>query len=315
MNKKNLAFVTGLSLLLGLVSLVGFKNSSVLPAKAEVIESKITVDPNNCWGGGSESYKVAAYIFDDNSHSDWTDLVTITAPCTYVELPFKIEFEARFIRLYRYDIDFSKENWKVDPTGEHYSDYGWTTTPVLNKVYDVEFVNSNNLSVINIILENDTYGFNSVPNMVHQIYLPDESTWSSEEVYLTTIKENSLHHTEYSVEVELKENDLIKLERYFDNIDESKITLDDSVSPTDLEYWAVGSNKGFDCKGEGIYTLRLDNKDQTIEISKAPIPAPIPTPESKTYIYVVVIISSLTGVALVVGLVLILRKHKKNKIK
>ena len=48
MNKKNLAFVTGLSLLLGLVSLAGFKNTSVLPAKAEVIESKITVDPNNC---------------------------------------------------------------------------------------------------------------------------------------------------------------------------------------------------------------------------------------------------------------------------
>lgn len=315
MNRKNLAFVTGLSLLLGLVSLVGFKNNTVLPAKAEVIENKITVDPNNCWGGGSESYKVAAYIFDDNSHSDWTDLVTINTPSTYVELPFKIEFEARFIRLYRYNVDFSKENWEVDPTGEHYSDYGWTTTPVLNMVHDVEFKNSNNLSVINIILENDNYGFNSVPNMVHQIYLPDESTWRSEEVYLTTVKENSLHHTEYSVEVELKENDLIKLERYFDNIDESKITLDDSVSDTDLEYWDNGTNKGFDCKSEGIYTLRLDYKDQTIEISKAPIPAPIPTPESKTYIYVVVIVSSLTGVILLAGLVLILRKHKKNKIK
>lgn len=315
MNKKNLAFVTGLSLLLGLVSLVGFKNTSVLPAKAEVIESKITVDPNNCWGGGSESYKVAAYIFDDNSHSKWTDLVTIAAPSTYVELPFKIEFEARFIRLYRYNVDFSKENWEVDPTGEHYSDYGWSVSPVLNKVYDVEFTNSNNLSIINIILENDSYGLNSVPNMVHQIYLPDESTWSSEDAYLTIVKENSLHHTEYSVEVELKENDLIRLERYFDNIDESKITLDDSVSSTDLEYWDNGTNKGFDCKSKGIYTLRLDYKDQTIEISKAPIPAPIPTPESKTYIYVAIIIASVTGVALAVGLVLILRKHKKNKIK
>lgn len=315
MNKKNLAFVTGLSLLLGLVSLVGFKNTSVLPAKAEVIESKITVDPNNCWGGGSESYKVAAYIFDDNSHSDWTDLVTVTAPSTYVELSFKIEFEARYIRLYRYNVDFSKENWEVDPTGEHYSDYGWSVSPVLNKVYDVEFTNSNNLSVINIILENDSYGLNSVPSMVHQIYLPDESTWSSEDAYLTIVKENSLHHTEYSVEVELKENDLIRLERYFDNIDESKITLDDGVSDTDLEYWDNGTNKGFDCKSKGLYTLRLDYKDQTIEISKTPIPAPIPTPESKTYIYVAIIIASVTGVALAVGLVLILRKHKKNKIK
>ena len=315
MNKKNLAFATGLSLLLGLVSLVGFKNTSVLPAKAEVIESKITVDPNNCWGGGSESYKVAAYIFDDNSHSDWTDLVTITAPSTYVELSFKIEFEARYIRLYRYNVDFSKENWEVDPTGEHYSDYGWSVSPVLNKVYDVEFTNSNNLSIINIILENDSYGLNSVPNMVHQIYLPDESTWSSEDAYLTIVKENSLHHTEYSVEVELKENDLIRLERYFDNIDESKITLDDSVSSTDLEYWDNGTNKGFDCKSKGLYTLRLDYKDQTIEISKTPIPAPIPTTESKTYIYVAIIIASVTGVALVAGLVLILRKHKKNKIK
>jgi hypothetical protein len=315
MNKKNLAFVTGLSLLLGLVSLVGFKNTSVLPAKAEVIESKITVDPNNCWGGGTESYKVAANIFDDNSHSDWTDLVTITAPSTYVELPFKIEFEASFIRLYRYNVDFSKENWEVDPTGEHYSDYGWSVSPVLNIVHDVEFENSNNLSVINIILENDTYGLNSVPNMVHQIYLPDESTWSSEEVYLTTVKENSLHHTEYSAEVELKENDLIKLERYFDGVTESKITLDESVSSTDVEYWESGSNKGLECKSEGIYTLRLDYKDQTVEISKAPIPAPVPTPESKTYIYVAIIIASVTGVALAVGLVLILRKHKKNKIK
>lgn len=151
--------------------------------------------------------------------------------------------------------------------------------------------------------------------MVHQIYLPDESTWRSEDVYLTSVKENSLHHTEYSVEVELKENDLIRLERYFDNIDESKITLDDSVSDTDLEYWDNGTNKGFDCKSKGIYTLRLDYKDQTIEISKTPIPAPIPTPESKTYIYVAIIIASVTGVALAVGLVLILRKHKKNKIK
>ncbi len=155
--------------------------------------------------------------------------------------------------------------------------------------------------------------------MVHQIYLPDQSTWESEDVYLKTVKENSLHHTEYSVEVELKENDLIRLERYFDNIDESKITLDDSVSDTDLEYWAEGSNKGFDCKGEGIYTLRFDYKEQTIEISKAPIPAPTPTPtptpENKTYIYVVIIVASVTAVALLAGLVLILRKHSKNKAK
>ena len=108
MNKKNLIFVTGLSLLLGLVSLVGIKNTCVLKTEATLIENKITVDPNDCWGGGSENYKVAAYIFDDNSHSAWTDLATITAPSTYVELPFKIEFEARFIRLYRYNVDFSK---------------------------------------------------------------------------------------------------------------------------------------------------------------------------------------------------------------
>jgi len=310
MNKKNLAFVTGLSLLLGFVSLAGFKNSTVLPAKAEIIESKITVDPNNCWGGGSESCKVAAYISDDDSHSVWTELVTINAPSTFIELPFKLEFNALYIKVYRYNVDFSKENWEVDPKGEHYADYGWTVSPVLNKTNNIEFNDINK-----IILENDNYGLNRVPSMVHQIYLPDESTWSSEDVYLTTVKENSLHHTEYSVEVELKENDLIRLERYFDGVTDSKITLDDSVSDTDLEYWDNGTNRGFDCKSKGIYTLRLDYKDQTIEISKAPIPAPIPTPESKTYIYVVVIVSSVTGVILVAGLVLILRKHKKNKIK
>lgn len=310
MNKKNLAFVTGLSLLLGLVSLVGFKNSTVLPAKAEVTESKITVDPNNCWGGGSESYKAAAYISDDDSHSVWTDLVTINAPSTFIELPFKLEFNALYIMVYRYNVDFSKENWELDPKGEDYVDYGWSVSPVLNKTNNIEFNDINK-----IILENDNYGLNRVPSMVHQIYLPDQSTWSSEDVYLTTVKENSLHHTEYSVEVELKENDLIRLERYFDNIDESKITLDDSVSDTDFEYWDNGTNKGFDCKSKGIYTLRLDYKDQTIEISKAPIPAPTPTPENKTYIYVVIIVSSVTGVILVVGLALILRKHKKNKIK
>ena len=315
MNRKNLFLVTSLSLLLGLVSLVGVKNTSVLPAKAEVIESKITVDPNDCWGGGSENYKVSAYIFDDNSHSAWTDLVTITAPSTYVELPFKIEFEARFIRLYRYNADFSKENWEDDPTGERYSDYGWTTTPVLNTVHDVEFKNSNNLSVINIILENDTYGFNRVPSITHQIYLPDQSTWESEDKYLTIVKENSSHHVEYSVEIDLKVEDFIRFERCFDGVTESKITLDESVSSTDLEYWESGSNKGLECKSEGRYTLRLDYKDQTIEISKAPIPAPTPTPENKTYIYVVIIIASVTGVALATGLVLILRKHSKNKAK
>lgn len=310
MKIKNLFLVTSLSLLLGLVSLVGVKNTSVLPAKAEVIESKITVDPNDCWGGGSENYKVSAYIFDDNSHSAWTDLVTITAPSTYVELPFKIEFEARFIRLYRYNADFSKENWEDDPTGERYSDYGWTTTPVLNTVHDVEFKNSNNLNVINIILENDTYGFNRVPSATHQIYLPDQSTWESEDKYLTVIKENSSHHVEYSMGIDLKVEDLIRFERYFDGVTESKITLVESMSSTDLEYWESGSNKGLECKGEGRYTLRLDYKEQTILISKTAIPTPIS--ESKTYIYVVIIIASVTAVALAVGLVLILKKHHKK---
>ena len=314
MKRKNLFLVTGLSLLLGLVSLVGFKHTSVLPAKAEVIENKITVDPSKYWGNGAENYKVAACISDDDSHSAWTELVTINTPSTFVKLPFKLEFNALYIKVYRYNVNFSKENWEVDPTGEHYADYGWSVSPVLNKTNNVEFSNINH-----IILENENYGFNRLPSMVHQIFLPDQSTWESEDVYLKTVKENSFHHTEYSVEVELKENDLIRLERYFDNVDESKITLDDSVSDTDLEYWAEGSNKGFDCKGEGIYTLRFDYKEQTIEISKAPIPAPTPTPtptsENKTYIYVVIIVASVTVVALITGLVLILRKHSKNKAK
>ena len=100
MNRKNLFLVTSLSLLLGLVSLVGVKNTSVLPAKAEVIESKITVDPSKYWGNGAENYKVAAYISDDDSHSAWTELVTINTPSTFVELPFKLQFNALYIKVF-----------------------------------------------------------------------------------------------------------------------------------------------------------------------------------------------------------------------
>ena len=311
MKRKNLFLVTGLSLLLGLVSLVGVKNTSVLPAKAEVIENKITVDPNTNWGNGTESYKVAANLFDDDSHSAWSQLVTVTTPSSFMELPFSIDFQARFVRVYRYNVDFSKENWQTDPTGEHYSEYGWTESPVLNVMHDIEFTNSQGQGVINIVLNNDTYGFNSVPSATHQIYLPDEQTWSSEDVYFVTIKENSYHHTEYSVEIDLKENDLIRFEKYFEDVNESKITLDDSVSRTDLEYWESDSNKGFDCKSAGKYIFRLDYKDSTVLVSKIPTPAPT----SKTYVYVVVIVGSVTAVALVTGLVLILRKHSKNKAK
>ena len=321
MNINKLLTITALTSLLGLSSLFGIKEKESIVAKGDEAPSQkiMTIDPNQKWGNGEETYKVATYFFDNDSHSAWSDLVTIEAPKTYIEVPFEVDFTPTKLTIYRYNKDFTKENWLTDPTGEHYEDYGWTSSPVLNKTFAIDYDNGTpHNDVINIILENELYGLNHLPYCTHQHYLPDQETWESETFYLADIKENEAKHVSYSVTLNLKNKDTIIFDRYFEDVSGVDIKYASDVTSTDFEYWKNEINSGLDYNGNNqTYSLHLDYKNHTVLINKILNPTPEPTPEPKksdyAYIYIAVAASVVAAVGIGFGATMLIKK-RHNKI-
>lgn len=319
MNINKLLTITALTSLLGLSSFIGIREKESILVKGDEAPSQkiITVDPNQKWGNGTETYKVATCFYDDDSHKGWSELVTIETPKTYIEMSYEVDFTPTSLVVYRYNKDFSKENWLTDPTGENYQDYGWTSSPVLNKTYPISYENNQSKNIINVILENESYGHNELPYVTHQNYLPDQQTWESNTLYLNDIKENGSKHTEYSVTIELKDKDLVLFEKYFENVVETDITFANNVAATDFEYWKSELSSGLEYKGDKqTYSLHLDYKDHKILINKILNPTPEPTPEpakkNVAYIYIAVAFSVVAAAGIGFGVTMLIRKrHKK----
>ena len=299
------------SLSFGAVMLSNSQKSLVTNASNEVIKDYVSVDVNKFWGDGEESYKVATYFYN-NDNNGWSDLVSVNSPDRYIKMPYEINFVPTRMVFYRYNINFSKENWESDPKGENPSSYGWSESPVITKTFDLGYLDgSNNANINHIILSSDTYGLNDIPSLVHQIYLPKEDTWSSDTYYLNDIYINELHHAEYSLELTLKRKDSIRFEKYLGDIYKDNIVLGEGMDEVDVSYWQDEDNpasyKGLDINTKGIYTFKLDYYANSLLISKRPMEKN----ETPIVTFIAIVGGSIAAIGLTIGLILIFGKKKR----
>ena len=274
--KKNAITITAKSMLAltiatGALFVASSKRNKVSLVKADSPEAKavLTIDPHIYWGNGGESYKVAAVFTDNDSQQVWSDLVSVNAPERFVKLSYDASFNPKTASIYRYAITLEEETWLDDPTANHY-----------DEPMNVTFTDSGN----HIILNGPNSGIFNYPKPYKNEYLPDSHSWESHDTFMTNVYMNSSKNTEYSVQVDLKENDLLIMnDPIFVNIREADVTYGDNMNPGELIYheeiieseYGITANHNFECKVEGIYNFAFDYVGNRVTVNKEVPPTPV----------------------------------------
>lgn len=282
--KKNAITITAKSMLAltiatGALFVASSKRNGVSLVEANFpLSGKLTIDTGAHWGNGELSYKVAACFNDGTENEIWTNLVLVEAPNCFASLDYVCSETPTNVKFYRYSADLEETTWEANKKD--------TKTAVTFSI-DIDDIFDN---CSNFVLSTDDYGSFDLPEATHQIYTPgdpedpdDSGYYSSDELVFETIALNKDHHAEYSLTVEMKEKDLIRLEDpFFANILESKVTFGDGMNPLDLTFWESGTdNRGFECNTTGTYTFAFDYYENHLVVTKEVEPTPV-DPEDPT---------------------------------
>lgn len=266
MKNKKLMIGVSSTLVFGLIFSTGLILIKKVPSKkVSASEPKvITVDANHCWGDGQNNYKVAAR-FTDGENYEWSSLVSVEAPNTFITIPYEISLTPTHVAFYTYSESLEETAWEDDKE-----------TPATNVHFNSTFSYETN----NYILDNDNYALATIPSMVHQVLLPEQA-FSSVEVYMTHVAANELQHAEYSAQEEMKAGDLMAFSGFLvNNLSEEDILFADNMNPGDL---ILDTEDGgcLDCGVDGTYNFYFDYTAKKLKITKEVEPTPV-DPEDPT---------------------------------
>lgn len=275
--KKTLTFTAksmlALSIATGALFVASSKRNKVSLVNAKFpLSGKLTIDTGMHWGNGESSYKVAACFNDGTENEIWTDLALVEAPNCFASLDYVCSETPTNVKLYRYSSDLEETAWEENKKD---TKTAVTFSIEINDMFD---------NCSNLVLSSDDYGSFKLPEATHQIYTPgnpedpeDSGYYSSDELVFETIALNKDHHAEYSLTVEMKEKDLIRLENpFFESTLESNITFGDGMNPLDLEFWEGDTgNRGLDCNTTGTYKFTFDYYLNHLTVTKEAEPTPV----------------------------------------